>query len=228
MDRHWVALGLLGEDELPVLQDRLRFGREHGLCQLPRLFVLDTEELFTPVAAHHDRCEVVKEVFNSHSEDSIIQVPGMEEARVSPVRPHVLVCIDELLLHFICPEWIHIIALAVPLLGIIPWVLQSDQVDLLRFASLAWVTHHHRSDVEDGVHVVRLQAFRLRPGIHPLLLGRIREEQLIIDLTSDDRMIIAHGLQGIVKCAFVCQSLGAADNTVLDWNTHHVCQSLVC
>ena len=152
----------------------------------------------------------------------------MNEARVAPIRPHIFVGIDELLLVFIRPKRVHIIALSCPLLGVIPRILQSYQIDFLRFASRTWIADHYSSDIKYRIHVLRLQSIRFSSSIHPFLICLFGQKKLIINFASDDRMIITQSLERIVKCAFVSQSLRAANYAVFNWDSHHICKSFIC
>ena len=113
------------------------------------MFILNTEEILSPISADNYRREIFKEVFDPHGENSIVHVPPVDEARVAAVGAEVFVGVQELLFILISPELIHIVVFTIPFLSIIPRILQSDQVDFLRFASLARVLDHDSSNIEN-------------------------------------------------------------------------------
>ena len=77
--------------------------------------------------------------------------------------------------------------------------------------------------------MLRLQAFRLSTGIHALLLSRIiRQESLIVNLTTNDRMVVAQRFESVIQSGFVCHSLRASDKAVLHGDAHQVSECLIC
>ena len=70
----------------------------------------------------------------------------MHKSSVAGISSHVLIECKELLLDIVRPEvLIPITAPTIPLLPIVPGILQSNQLDLLIVSSS--IVNHHRSDV---------------------------------------------------------------------------------
>lgn len=79
----------------------------------------------------------------------------MHESFIASVSSHLVVRINELLLDLFCPEVVvEITASTVPLLGVLPRILQSNQVDLLRLASV--VIDNNCPYIKQRVHMLRL------------------------------------------------------------------------
>ena len=89
---------------------------------------------------------MLKEVFDTHGEDSISVVPSVHETLVATVSSHLVICVEELLLDCLSPALVAVAPGTAPLLSIIPWILKANQMDLLFSAPTGDI---NRSNVQD-------------------------------------------------------------------------------